>query len=281
MTAARWSMPPALAEPRLSLPASGLYASIINVRPAARSGGRRPAWACTRRFQRDVRGRASGATTTWTGKGGAFLAATYGVELGRAATARRRWCCSVLEDRAEFDREIERFPAHAVGVAGRRGAAAAAGADPAAAMGPGAAGRAWPGDPAHRERRADRGSRGATPPRSRALTGNLNTLIEQERVPADPLQGGAELPRPQPEDAAGRAAHRARRAGAAARDGRPAGGPHGRHRAAPAGPRRRQRRRALRAAPGAGAGAASHPRFAGQGVCRQGPGVSRSNARPT
>ena len=87
----------------------------------------------------------------------------------------------------------------------------------------------------------------------------------------DALPRSVELPRPQPEDAARRAAHRAARAGRAAGGRDPAGRAHGRHRPAPARPGGGERLVALRALPAAGPGAAPDPRFAGQGVCRQGP----------
>jgi len=101
-------MPVALAEPRLSLPASGLYASIANVDTGEQwqspsTLGLHPP------FQRRV------ATGEWrydvlqgAAAGQGFLAAAYGVKWSvndRSAAL----VFSVLEDKAEFDREMDAF----------------------------------------------------------------------------------------------------------------------------------------------------------------------------
>jgi two-component system sensor histidine kinase PhoQ len=99
-------MPASLAEPRLSLPGSGLYASIS-------SADRHEQWesasavGASPPFQRDV------AVGQWrqetlAGGGGSFLAVGYGV---RWATRSHevRLVLSVLEDKAQFDREIGVF----------------------------------------------------------------------------------------------------------------------------------------------------------------------------
>ncbi len=100
-------MPAAFAEPRLSLPGSGLYASIANTarneqwQSASAVGASLP-------FQRDA------AVGQWRydalEQGGAgFLAATYGV---RWATGKQREAplvLSVLQDKQEFERELAAF----------------------------------------------------------------------------------------------------------------------------------------------------------------------------
>lgn len=99
-------MPSGLAEPRLSLPGSGLYASILNVNrgeiwQSASSVGANPP------FQRDV------PVGQWRydildGPGGAFLAVGYAVRwAGPAAPA--TLVLSALEGRAAFDREVKAF----------------------------------------------------------------------------------------------------------------------------------------------------------------------------
>ena len=101
-------MPAALAEPRLSLPASGLYANIANVDTGVEWQSS-STLGLTPPFQRRV------ATGQWrydvlpdASAGPGFLAASYGVnwsdkERGTALVF------SVLEDKAEFDREISTF----------------------------------------------------------------------------------------------------------------------------------------------------------------------------
>ncbi len=98
-------MPSGLAEPRLSLPASGLYASIFNVTrretwQSASSVGANPP------FQRDV------PVGQWAydvvdGPGGAFLAVGYGVKWAGPGDA--TLVLSALEGKAAFDREVKAF----------------------------------------------------------------------------------------------------------------------------------------------------------------------------
>jgi len=99
-------MPEAFPEPRLSLPGSGLYASIVNV-------DRREEWQSASAvglsppFQRSV---AVGQWRHETLRAGdrAYLAVGYGVKwAGRAQAA--PLALSVLEDKAEFDREVGVF----------------------------------------------------------------------------------------------------------------------------------------------------------------------------
>ena len=99
-------MPAAFPEPRLSLPGSGLYANIVNI-------ARRQEWQSASTvglnppFQRDV------AVGQWrydtvSSAGRTFLAVGYGVNwAGRTQAA--PLVLSVLEAKAEFDREVSVF----------------------------------------------------------------------------------------------------------------------------------------------------------------------------
>ena len=99
-------MPQEFAEPRLSLPGSGLYAAITNVR-------RKEEWRSSSSVGMAPPFRRSQRVGEWSfgevgqGKGG-FLAATYAVNWAGPA-GRTPLVLSVLEDRAEFDREIATF----------------------------------------------------------------------------------------------------------------------------------------------------------------------------
>jgi two-component system, OmpR family, sensor histidine kinase PhoQ len=100
-------MPPEFSEPRLSLPASGLYAGIYNVhrneewRSASTVGADPP-------LRRDGVAPGEWRTETIDGKGRSFLAVSYGVNW---ATGKRQapLVLSVVEDRVAFDREIAVF----------------------------------------------------------------------------------------------------------------------------------------------------------------------------
>ncbi|MDB5859667.1 MAG: periplasmic sensor signal transduction histidine kinase [Ramlibacter sp.] len=99
-------MPPEFAEPRLSLPASGLYAGIYNV-------NRKEDWQSASSLGVAPPFRREAATGQWryetlqNGKT-SFLGVTYGVRwTGRAGA--QPLVLSVLEDKAEFDREIKVF----------------------------------------------------------------------------------------------------------------------------------------------------------------------------
>ena len=171
-------MPAAFPEPRLSLPGSGLYASIVNV-------ARREEWQSASAvglnppFQRDV------AVGRWrydtvSGAGRAFLAVGYGVNwAGRTQAAPLVLC--VLEDKAGFDREISIFDRTLWSWLG--GAALLLLLSQAALL-------EWGLAPLRRValeiRRIERGEQpqveGRYPVEIAALTHNLNTLIKQERV---------------------------------------------------------------------------------------------------
>jgi two-component system sensor histidine kinase PhoQ len=99
-------MPPEFAEPRLSLPASGLYAGIYNV-------NRKEAWQSASALGVAPPFRREAAPGDWhyetlPGDKMSYLAVTYGVRwAGRNGAA--PLVLSVLEDKAEFDHEINVF----------------------------------------------------------------------------------------------------------------------------------------------------------------------------
>jgi two-component system sensor histidine kinase PhoQ len=171
-------MPVAFAEPRLSLPGSGLYASIVNVNrgedwQSASAVGLNPP------FQR------SAPVGQWrydtqNGAGGTFLSATYGVKwAGRSVEA--PLVLSVLEDTAEFDREIRVFGRTLWAWLGGAGLLLLLSQILLLQWGLAPLQRV-----AHEIRRIESGEQtevvGRYPTEIAALTGNLNTLISQERV---------------------------------------------------------------------------------------------------
>jgi len=171
-------MPAAFPEPRLSLPGSGLYANIVNV-------ARREEWQSASSvgvsppFQRSV------AVGQWqydtvSAGGHAYLAIGYGVNwAGRAQAA--PLVLSVLEDKAEFDREIGVFERTLWTWLG--GAATLLLLSQTVLLQWGLA----PLQRVAREiRRIEHGEQaevaGHYPAEIAALTNNLNTLIKQERL---------------------------------------------------------------------------------------------------
>ena len=172
------AMPTGFAEPRLSLPGSGLYASILNVnrKEEWRSGS---SVGINPPFQRNV------AVGEWKyetvqGAGGEFLAASYGVRwAGRNLEA--PLALSVLEDKAGFDRELKVFGRTLSGWLGGAGLLLLLSQTLLLQ---------WALSPLERVAneiaRIERGEQtevqGRYPGEIRALTGNLNTLIKQERV---------------------------------------------------------------------------------------------------
>ena len=171
-------MPEALPEPRLSLPGSGLYASIVNV-------GRQQAWQSASAvgmsppFQRSV------AVGQWRQEtreaaGRTYLAIAYGVSwAGRTQAA--PLVLSVLEDKAEFDREVGVFQRTLWTWLG--GAVVLLLLAQTLLL-------EWGLSPLRRiareVRRIEHGEQaeivGRYPAEISALTSNLNTLIRQERV---------------------------------------------------------------------------------------------------
>ena len=175
-------MPPSFPEPRLSLPGSGLYANVVNVTrgeawesPSAVgvAGGAGPP------FVRNVKVGEWRFDSVSAG-GRDYLAVGYGVNwAGRAQPA--PLVLSVLEDKAEFDREVSVFERTLRAWLG--GAAALLLLSQTLLL-------EWGLAPLRRVAREIRGIEhgtqaaieGAYPSEITALTGNLNTLITQERT---------------------------------------------------------------------------------------------------
>ncbi len=175
-------MPPSFPEPRLSLPGSGLYANVMNV-------ARGEAWqspsavganeGAAPPFLRNV------AVGEWrfdtvAAGGRTYLAAGYGVNwAGRAQPV--PLVLSVLEDKAEFDREVGVFERTLWAWLG--GAAALLLLSQTLLL-------EWALAPLRRVAREVRGIEhgeqqaveGSYPAEITALTGSLNTLIAQERT---------------------------------------------------------------------------------------------------
>lgn len=171
-------LPPSFPEPRLSLPGSGLYAHIVNVArredwESASSVGIRPP------FLRDV------AIGRWRSEiiaagGRDYLAVGYSVNWTERAQS-APLVLSVVEDKAEFDREVGAFQRTLWTWLG--GAGALLLVSQALLLG-------WGLAPlrrvAHEIRGVEQGAQsrieGRYPSEIAALTDNLNTLITQERV---------------------------------------------------------------------------------------------------
>ena len=173
-------MPLAFPEPRLSLPDSGLYASIVNVARDETWRSAVDASASSRPLLREV------GTGQWRyevvrANGRDYLAVGTGVSW--AGSARRGAAGAVgVRGQGGFRSRDRRLRAHGVGLARRRRAAAAAVADRAAALGPGAAARGDARDPRASSSASRRPCEGRYPVEVAALTDNLNTLIAQERL---------------------------------------------------------------------------------------------------
>jgi len=171
-------MPPSFPEPRLSLPGSGLYASIVNV--ARGEQWRSPSTVgVSPPFLRDL------AVGQWrmetVGAGGRdYLAVGYGVNWA-GSTQTARLGLSVLEDKAEFDREIAIFERTSWTWLG--GAAVLLLLSQTLLL-------QWGLSPLARVANEIRGIEHGTqaevvgryPAEITALTSNLNTLIKQERL---------------------------------------------------------------------------------------------------
>ena len=171
-------MPAALAEPRLSLPGSGLYASILNInrgeewKSASTVGASPP-------FQRSV---PVGQWRYDTVEGGAeaFLAASYGVKWA-GPTVEAPLVLSVLEHKSGFDRELRVFARTLWGWLGAAGLLLLLSQTLLLQ---------WALAPLQRLSqelaRIERGEhaeiQGRYPSEIAGLTRNLNTLIKQERV---------------------------------------------------------------------------------------------------
>ncbi|MDB5883741.1 MAG: periplasmic sensor signal transduction histidine kinase [Ramlibacter sp.] len=171
-------MPAALAEPRLSLPGSGLYASILNVnrKDEWRSGS---AVGIDPPFERNL------AVGEWkyetlAGARGAYLAVAYGVRWA-GPKVEVPLALSVLEQKSEFDRELKAFQRTLWSWLGGAGLLLLLSQTLLLQ---------WGLAPLHRVAdeiaRIEHGEQtevqGHYPREIRAMTGNLNTLIKQERV---------------------------------------------------------------------------------------------------
>lgn len=171
-------MPPELAEPRLSLPGSGLYAGIYNVQ-------RKQAWQSASALGVDPPFRQGGETGKWRyetveGAQGSWLAVTYAVRWttrGGAAPL----VLSVLESKAEFDRELAVFSRTLWAWLGGAGVLLLLAQLLLLRWGLAPLRRV-----ANEIRRVESGEQarieGEYPDEISGLTGNLNTLIAQERV---------------------------------------------------------------------------------------------------
>ncbi|MDB5954154.1 ATP-binding protein [Ramlibacter sp.] len=100
-------MPGSFAEPRLSLPESGLYASIVNLKRNEqwRSGS---SLGANPPFRREGVAPGEWRDETIAGRDGSWLAVSYGVKWA-AGKAEAPLVLSVMEDRREYDREIAAF----------------------------------------------------------------------------------------------------------------------------------------------------------------------------
>jgi two-component system, OmpR family, sensor histidine kinase PhoQ len=171
-------MPPAFAEPRLSLPGSGLYAGIYNVlqgeqwQSASALGQQLP-------FQRSLQA-GQWRNETVDGAGRAFLSVSYAVTW-KASAREAPLVLTVLEDRAAFDREVSAFTRTLWLWLG-----SAAGLLLLAQLWLLRWGLAPLRHVASEIRRIEEGGQsrieGRYPSEISGLTDNLNTLIQQERV---------------------------------------------------------------------------------------------------
>lgn len=171
-------MPASFPEPRLSIPASGLYANIVN--PARREEWQSAsAVGASPPFQRqaDV---GQWRLETLSAGGRDYLAVAYGV-IWAGRSGGTPLVLSVLEDKAAFDREVRTFGRTLWAWLG--GAALLLLLSQTVLL-------EWGLAPlrrvAHEIRRIEQGEQtevsGAYPAEIAALTDNLNTLVRQERV---------------------------------------------------------------------------------------------------
>ncbi|MBA3772052.1 MAG: histidine kinase [Ramlibacter sp.] len=171
-------MPVALAEPRLALPGSGLYAGIQNI-------NRREEWQSASAVGVNPPFGRNAPVGEWRyetveGTDGAFLGATYAVKwAGRTVEA--PLVLSVLEHKSGFDREIRVFGRTLWGWLGGAGVLLLLSQTLLLQWGLAPLRRV-----AHEISRIENGEQsqvdGRYPAEISALTGNLNTLIRQERV---------------------------------------------------------------------------------------------------
>jgi two-component system sensor histidine kinase PhoQ len=171
-------MPLSFPEPRLSLPESGLYAKVVNV-------ARREEWQSASTVGHSPPFQTGVPVGEWRyetvmGAGRAFLAVGYGVNwAGRTQAA--PLVLSVLEDKAELDRELDVFEQTLWTWLGGAVALLLLSQTLLLEWGLAPLGRVI-----REMRRIENGEQteveGRYPAEIAALTGNLNTLIRQERV---------------------------------------------------------------------------------------------------
>ncbi len=172
------SMPEAFAEPRLSLPGSGLYASIFN-------SNRGEQWRSSSAVGKDLAFKRSVAVGKWeydtvTDQGASYLAVAYGVRWA-GPRVQAPLVVSVLENKAGFNREIRVF---------QRTMWSWLGAAAALLLLSQTILLQWGLSPLRRVAqelsRIEAGEQaqveGQYPAEIAQLTGNINTLIAQERV---------------------------------------------------------------------------------------------------
>ena len=171
-------MPPSFPEPRLSLPASGLYASITNV-------ARGQTWTSASVVGLQPPFQGGVAVGQWRydevrGAGRSFLAVSYSV-LWETGSRSAPLVLSVLEDTADFQREVRTFERALWTWLGGAGLVLLLSQTLLLE---------WGLSPLRRVAREIRGIeegeqadiQGQYPAEIAALTGNLNTLIKQERA---------------------------------------------------------------------------------------------------
>lgn len=171
-------MPPGLAEPRLGLPGSGLYASILNVNRNQewRSGS---AVGISPPFERNVEV-GQWRYGTVGDASGAFLSAAYGVKWA-GPRVEAPLVLSVLEDKANFDRELAAFSRTLWGWLGGVGLLLLLSQTLLLQWGLSPLWRVA-GELSRIEKGEQALVEGTYPQEIAAFTGNLNTLIKQERV---------------------------------------------------------------------------------------------------
>lgn len=172
-------MPLEFAEPRLSLPGSGLYASIVNV-ARGETWQSASALGLAPPFERDLPV-GEWRVDTVAGQTGAFLSASYGVRWAGQGKAGARLVVSVVESSAAFDRETGTFQRTLWAWLGGAGVLLLLSQTLLLRWG------LRPLQQVTQEiARIEHGQQsevqGRYPSELAALTGNLNTLIKQERV---------------------------------------------------------------------------------------------------
>jgi two-component system, OmpR family, sensor histidine kinase PhoQ len=172
-------VPAELAEPRLSLPGSGLYASILNV-------NRGEAWQSASTVGLNPPFERSVPVGEWRyemieGPGGAFLATGYGVKWAAGGGVEAPLVLSVVEHKSGMERELRAFQRTLWTWLGGAGLMLLISQTLLLQWGLAPLQRVT-GEISRIEHGEQTEVRGRYPTEIAALTGNLNTLIKQERV---------------------------------------------------------------------------------------------------